>query len=186
MYPLKVWQSYMRKHFTSWYHYVAHTLGITIPAKDIVLVTGWVKTDQWSMAAFRKQGRAISGQLSCGLTLAPGSISLTFQEVRGFEYAANKGPPSLVRVPSTQPSVSNLSNLYRSPKADQCIFFRYYKFKVRVGPFAFGLQAAAGPAALPDNPGNEPSPDALSTWSNSAPIETDRGSIQVSRSSRFW
>ena len=133
-------KSYMLEHFSRWYDFANSSLGIGLQDKEILFVSGFIKTGNWAEAAFRNRGS--NGELS----ISGGFLPLA--SVSG-EFSA-----SMSRCDS--PALFYRSGPARSGQegteenADQCIFLHYYKMKRSL--LWPDIRAAAGPHTLPPSP----------------------------------
>ena len=116
-----VFASYMRRHHTSW-HAFARQKGIAVRDSDIILVSGWVKTSDWALAAVISYGRLHDISFSAGVS---GFASATFRVVSQLNAQASieqrRGPS---RTQHVEPEGADAK--------DQCVFLRYYKQKTRL------------------------------------------------------
>lgn len=168
---------YLKQHHSEWYHYARNHVGLRIQSSDLVLVHGYVKTKEWTVAAVRSGSTAQAGKLEAQAGFqAVGNISFEWNRSSSTSASlqSRKGPKRRIdqsRSPSPSPSTfsgnRSLKTVSRTStnslgvphivipdheegqhdKVDQCIFLRYYKVKWRIGPFV--LRAGAGPHQLP-------------------------------------
>ena len=118
---LRNWRfvQYMRQHHASWHEH-AFQKGYAVLPTDIILVSGWVKTSKWALAAFSSQERShdITFQANVG-TFASAQFALSVQGDTLMPIEQRCGPSSASGIAQT------------TPKKDQCLFLRYYKQKSR-------------------------------------------------------
>ncbi|GJE89856.1 Zn(II)2Cys6 transcription factor [Phanerochaete sordida] len=108
--------------FHAFWHAFAVAQGREIAPEDIVLVTGWLKTSEWALAAISNHGssHAISFSASGG--------------VAGAEFGVEHSTSAEMSV--TQRSGPKLAagasaDAGMHAKRDQCLFVKYYKVKYR-------------------------------------------------------
>ena len=116
---------YMAKHYRSWYRF-ALSKGVSIKEHDIVLVSSWIKTSQWALAAFADQQR--SHELSFNANAGPfgaAKFAIRFGMNNEASVTQRRGP--------RRRSISNQGGQSNSGEnvQDQCLFLRYYKLKKR-------------------------------------------------------
>lgn len=146
----KGFTDFIRKHHDQWVRYIQEKKYDVEPL-DIIVVRGWYKTDQWTVAAVDRSSHSHSGsaQISLSLGMGGGGVGVQQQTTResGATYRTgpfrdDSGPPTPLPVQIPPPSLE--------PRCDQCVFLPLYKIKYRF--FAFKtIQAGAGYDTLPDN-----------------------------------
>lgn len=124
--------AYMNAHHDAW-HAFAAALGHAIAPDDIVLVSGWLKTSEWALAACTDCARAhqLTLDVQAG-PLAGAQFGIKLAQDVQMSLEQRSGPSRAVQ------------HKHKGSKVrDQCLFLRYYKIKKR--PF-FGkkIVAAAG------------------------------------------
>ena len=154
---------YMMMHLATWYEFANERLGIGLDEKDIIFVSGFVKTTMWAAAAFSnnndKSELLISG--GCFVPSASGEFRVSISRGVNASVASRVGPQGRV---STWNDDAN-----RYFKFDQCIFLNYYKMKSRGMLRRPGvMRAAAGPHILPDQYDDEGSPSFSSSPASSS------------------
>ncbi|GJE89772.1 hypothetical protein PsYK624_058790 [Phanerochaete sordida] len=113
-------RAYMHAHHDAW-HAFAAALGHTLDADDIVLVSGWLKTSSWALAACTRAGRAHEFAVQAQLAdLAGVEFHVEVKEDGAHSVEQRCGP---VREASQSGD--------GEPPHDQCLFLRYYKMKRR-------------------------------------------------------
>ncbi|KAI8984808.1 WD40 repeat-like protein [Trametes punicea] len=182
MHKSKGISSYIRTNIESWYHFATDALDLDISRHEICFVIGTVKTEDWGLGAFLREGSGceITFQTNLG-PFAQGSFSLNRANAlsSGVEYRTKpladiaSPTPSPVSLnapaiaaassgasPSMDASSSALSlqRTQSGSRKDQTVFLSYYKMKrqwwrTRV------VRAAAGPDKLPHPPGSDDNDD---------------------------
>ncbi|KAM5537201.1 hypothetical protein V8D89_009134 [Ganoderma adspersum] len=159
--PLHI-KKYMMTHLASW-HDFANRLGIGLDDKDIVFVSGFLKTTVHNSDSAEL---VIAG--GCFVPEASGAFRASVSGGVETSVASRAGP---------QGRVSNWTDgADQGFKYDQCIFLSYYKMKCR-GMLRRPrvMRAAAGPHTLPgkydDNYSSPDIPSSLSTSSVSQESE---------------
>lgn len=135
----------MRKHHAYWYQLARDRIGFDCKPEDVVISRGWVKTTNWTVAAFLQEGRSQKVSLQGQFTpLAGVGFDLSF---------ANNS--ACLRECRTGPKLSD-GQSHSSPR-DQCIFLPLYKIRYRTIPFlAPKIEAGAGPHQLPPHDDDGP------------------------------
>lgn len=123
---------YVRRHHKSWYE-LARSLGLALKPEDIILVSGWLKTTEWAVAAILTEGKAHAFSMSVdpGSSIVQARLDIEHSTNRKLSTSHRKGP-----------------NKVTERRRDQCLFLRYYKAKYRLTLFKFlGMKivAAADP-----------------------------------------
>lgn len=115
---------YVRAHHRSWFRY-AHAAGFDLTMRDIIFVTGHVKTSKWALAVMksREGHRALEFTVGPSSSSSPLSIAphISAQE-QGMSVATRSGP--------NLDALSLTSVVGDLPK-NQCIFLEYYKLEPR-------------------------------------------------------
>ncbi|EKM58729.1 uncharacterized protein PHACADRAFT_117841 [Phanerochaete carnosa HHB-10118-sp] len=113
-------QQYMHQYHDAW-HAFATALGHTLDSSEIVLVSGWLKTSSWALAACTSCGRAheVSIQAQLG-SMAGVEFGIEIAEDAALSFEQRSGP--------TREWVPEDGKFPR----DQCLFLRYYKMKRRI------------------------------------------------------
>ena len=128
-------QQYVYNHHMSW-QALARGRGLSLRVEDIVLVSGWFKTAEWSLAAYNSQdSHDFSLSINAnGFFSANSSLETEEQDHLGSQQRAGL---SLSQSPdSTQAAPSALPPRPPGPEVsttgtpgDQCLFLQYYKCK---------------------------------------------------------
>lgn len=134
---------YMRTHLASWCDFANGHLGIGLEDKDIIFVSGFVKTSVWATAAFHNS--SASGELviaaGCFGPSASGEFRVSLSRGSNASVFSRAGP------------LDRLTKWNKSgeldEECDQCIFLNYYKMKNRKWRRPAVMRAAAGPHQLP-------------------------------------
>ncbi|KAF7798235.1 hypothetical protein EIP86_009452 [Pleurotus ostreatoroseus] len=103
---LDPWQSYAKKHSSSWAPFVKSNLGFE--PKNLILVTGHVKCSHWAVVAFEKKDRTADGYIKAGFDFASGKFAFKLTEERSMFSSHMSGP--------------NQRSRFQIPKKDQCLF----------------------------------------------------------------
>ena len=149
---------YMMMHLAAWCEFANEKLGIGLDEKDIIFVSGFLKTTVWAAASFSNNGDngelLISG--GCFVPSASGEFRVSISRGVDASVASRVGPQDRI-------STWN-DDAKQSFKCDQCIFLNYYKMKSRGMLRRPGvMRAAAGPHTLPDQYDDEGSSDVSSS-----------------------
>lgn len=145
-------RQYMTKHIDNWYKFAKLTHRIDIRDKDIILVSGFIKTLVWYEAAWSgmKGSRNVAFDLSGGALVASGITGL--EVLRGYDLkrsvVTRSGPQA--RLAPTVTATDSRGNF----PADQCIFLSYHRAQRR-RIHHLVMRAAAGPHELPPGPGRD-------------------------------
>ncbi|KAJ3554389.1 hypothetical protein NM688_g3138 [Phlebia brevispora] len=143
-------EAYISRKHRTWHDFTTDR-GLKCQPSDVICLSGWVKTSEWTVAAFLKdeQGFACSvqGQITPSATIG---CNVCVTESREMSVIYHSGPERIVPPSSSDPSIPSTSSTPPTEKADQTIFIEFYKVRYRkfVAPKAF--KAAAGPHHLPD------------------------------------
>ncbi|KAI0749240.1 hypothetical protein C8Q80DRAFT_1218489 [Daedaleopsis nitida] len=143
-------KAYMLEHFSRWYEFANSTLGIGLQDKEILFVSGFIKTADWAEAAFHSKGT--SGELSITggfQPIAPVSAGFSVSMLRCESPALfyRSGPTRALAPATTSSSSSQNGPASTTETFDQCVFLHYYKMKSRrLWPT---IRAAAEPQDLP-------------------------------------
>ncbi|KAJ3554729.1 hypothetical protein NM688_g2957 [Phlebia brevispora] len=147
--PNDVFPSYMKAHHRSWIDFLQTVRQIKRDVSEVLLVRGHVKASGWAVAAFQSKARRLGGSITANFAPAQNAgLALSIYHNTGMMRAFHYGPNVSVQ--------SILSGSDQDvPSKNQCVFLRYYKIRYRFGLFPDVMQAAAGPAPLPDRPPEE-------------------------------
>ncbi|KAI0820693.1 WD40-repeat-containing domain protein [Trametes gibbosa] len=165
MHPSKGLVQYIRTNFDSWYHFATDVCDLEIDRDEIIFVSGVVKTADWGLGAFLRQGSG--GEVSFQTNLGPfaqGSFNFSrahksagVAEWRTKPDGASMSPqPSVFSESTTETLVGSssmaltLQRTHSGPRKDQCLFLHYYKMKRRLW-----LNKVIKAAAGPDRPGSD-------------------------------
>ena len=146
-------KKYMKKNMARWSHFANAHLGVGVEDKDIIFVSGFIKTPAWGEAAFthRSTGGELLVSAGCFMPPASGEFQVSLERCAEPSIFCRSGPPDRVSASTTH------STEMGQRKDDQCIFINYYKMRSRT-PWGMGMQAAAGPHELPPGPDEDTSP----------------------------
>lgn len=165
----------MEKHLDSWCNFANDHLGIGLSDKDIVFVSGFMKTTVWAEAAFRDTSRSCELVIAggCFVPSVSGEFRVSISEGVAF-HDAREGPRDRL---SAWKDDGSLTYEY-----DQCVFFNYYKMKKRDRRRKpHFMQAAAGPHVLPDDrDDDESAPDISQSSSPYSDSQEDVGKVSTS------
>ncbi|KAI0666077.1 WD40 repeat-like protein [Trametes maxima] len=169
MHPARSFVQYMRATHESWYRFAVDDLDLDIQRERLLFVSGVVKTDDWGLGAFLRQGSG--GEVAFQTNLGPfaqGSFSFSRQSAnsgladwRTKPTSASLSPTLSVASPSaasgsedTASIASSSAASHRSsitlnrtqsgPRKDQSLFLNYYKMKRRLWRNRV-IKAAGGP-----------------------------------------
>nr|VWP00121.1 S1-like domain-containing protein [Ganoderma boninense] len=134
----------MTTHLAGWRDFANDRLGIELEAKDIILVSGFLKTTVWGTAAFSNISDSAELVVAGGCFVPSASGAFRVSMSRGVEASviSRAGPQDRISTWNDSPS--------QDFKYDQCIFLSYYKMKYRrMIPLPRIMRAAAGPHTLP-------------------------------------
>ena len=127
----------MWAHHDSWFDF-ARVLGHDVNADDIVLVSGWVKTSQWALAACTNYGRAHEVTLDATVpSIASAKFEINLCEDVKMSVDQRSGPPGRIEPVDDGPTTH-----------DQCLFVKYYKMKKNKFRMK-KIVAGAGPQEYP-------------------------------------
>lgn len=144
-------KAYMLRHYRSWYTFAAENVDLDLPADGLILVSGWVKTDGWMLAAFTSRGSEM--QMSVNLAAEPWvSVQVGYAMARSTTSA-----PQYRISPRMMPDFAHdmlvaLEDENHSddsaPLGGHCVFLHYHKIKTKgiLGPRI--MKAAADPYDL--------------------------------------
>ncbi|KAF7797630.1 hypothetical protein EIP86_008830 [Pleurotus ostreatoroseus] len=146
-------RDFVARNHRTWYDYVTSELDIECRPEELVCISGWIKTSEWTVAAFTKESNShdctIQGQIGsvggigCGLHIT---------HSKGMTPIQRSGP-KCVKGRSKAPVVSDGGVL--ASENDQTIFVQFYQVKYRRFLWPKTMRAAAGPDTLPEADGEE-------------------------------
>ncbi|EKM58726.1 uncharacterized protein PHACADRAFT_182972 [Phanerochaete carnosa HHB-10118-sp] len=181
-------RDYIAKHHSSWYEFAVEQ-DYLVPPEAIILVSGWLKTTEWAVAAVSNYGKAHD----FSFTASAGSYASANFEISGgtdveMSVEQRSGP---VFGNEDQPATPDPSDATLDPQAprgsparrpkppcNQCMFVRYYKHKSR----ALGMRPRVNVKADAKDmigPGDEHS-------SSRQPPRPGDGGLPQGLSSRLW
>lgn len=141
---------YVRQHHKSWFEF-ARSLGLDVKPEDIILVSGWLKTTEWAVAAVLAEGKAHAFSLNVdpGSSIVQARLDIEHSTNHKLSTSHRKGP-----------------NKITARRRDQCLFLRYYKAKYRFARFKFlGMKIVAAAEPQPDDPHHDSEGSAAGTRS---------------------
>ncbi|KAI0738511.1 hypothetical protein C8Q80DRAFT_1205847 [Daedaleopsis nitida] len=158
---------YISTHLASWCAFANGHLGIGLEDKDLIFVSGFIKTSAWAIAAFHNSNT--SGELIVAGDAFASSVSGEFRVSmsKGVNPSVFSRVGPMYRTSAPRPSAPVfLSHLDRSSAEDvthglnqeprdQCIFLNYYKMRSRMFRRPAIMRAAAGPHGLPRDDGGD-------------------------------
>ncbi|KAI0922265.1 hypothetical protein AcW2_007006 [Taiwanofungus camphoratus] len=165
LHPSRRMANYMRSNYHSWWVFATEHLDLDLQKEDIIFVRGWVKTSEWAVAAFVREGRAAQLTFNGEFGLpASAAFSLSYSRDGQSIPEYNTGPRQRRAgrhrgMITGTPETSTESIFTDGPRFDQCVFLHYYKLKVRFGLWPTVVKAAGGPRDLPsagDDDANSP------------------------------
>lgn len=127
---------YVRDHHEAWFAF-AHARGHVVKRRDIVLVSGWIKSSEWALAACTSSARGHKFSITAGLDAAA-KVDLSVHATAEHTLSALQR-----RRPPVAASADDAAKL---PK-DQCLFLRFVKGEAK--RFSFGSARTKG---QPDAP----------------------------------
>lgn len=89
---LKDWKQYLAQNCTYWAPFIKNTYKITIPPNKLILVTGWVKTSRWEVAAFVHKQSSESIHFRAGMKYLEGRLSFSVDADTGWDWDHASGP----------------------------------------------------------------------------------------------
>lgn len=124
--PCKAFEQYIYSFHLSW-HAFAVKKGLKIRAEDIVLVSGWIKTSEWTLAAYSSERRSHK----FGFTIsASGSAvvqsSYVGSKSRIIMCTKSGSTAEASESPTPHTSGSDIAFHVSETRSDQCLFLRYY------------------------------------------------------------
>lgn len=164
----------MAAHFARWLQFANGALEIGLQEKELLFVSGFVKTAEWAAAAFRG-GRAseAGGELavSGGFLGLPGAAAPAGSVSAGFSVSMTRSQcesPALFYRAGPQRSAGDI----RGPGEvfDQCVFLHYYKMKSRI--LWRTIRAAAEPRDPHYDSSNDGEPDLHTGQEEGSPGDT--------------
>ena len=112
----KSFPEYVRLYHDSW-HQFAQAQGRIIDAEEIILVTGFLKTSEWAVAAISNHGKAHGVSFSAqGVPVAQAEFTLEHDTTVEMSVSQRSGPKR------------SCDSAARGPR-NQCLFLKYYKAK---------------------------------------------------------
>ncbi|KAJ3535821.1 hypothetical protein NM688_g6924 [Phlebia brevispora] len=134
-------ETYIAWNHRGWHTFVTQQRGLKCGPSDLICLSGWVKTSEWTVAACLKDDRgsscSIQGQITPSATMGC-NVSVT--ESKEMSVIYHSGPDRL----------GAFSTSMTAEAADQTIFIEFYKVRYRRFVAPKVLRAAAGPDHLPD------------------------------------
>jgi hypothetical protein len=157
----KVITDYMHKHHQSWYLF-ALSKGLEIPPEDIILVRGFVKTSQWTVAAFVEAAAAqeICFQAQTGPAALSMSISLSNDTTTSPEYRTGITKSKRAAENGGSAQETDIVTMDEPLIKDQCVFISRYKIRYRKFPWK-KIEAAGMNSG--DDKRDEPEEDILNS-----------------------
>lgn len=160
--------SYLRDNHESWYRF-ARARGHRLKREDIGLVSGWVKTSGWALAACTNSSRGHRFSLSAGISsIASGMVG--FQLIRGSTRGIEHrdGPPRRQSAGTDSESATLLK--------DQCLFIRLLKAKKRPFSLKNSQNRTKGALRLMGKSGQSSQDSGKSTDATTMPASSRGGS----------
>ena len=134
-------QQYIYTHHMAW-HAFARRRGVHVKVQDIVLVSGFIKTTEWALAAYDNQEAAHDFSLSINASsIFSAESSFSHEEKTHVGLRHRAGPRPFA---ASSPRDSPASETSSAPPHNQCVFLQYYKCR----PRAFGLTTLKKPQNL--------------------------------------
>ena len=134
--PCTTFESYISRHSAAWHNF-ARSRNISIKPDDIVLVSGWVKTSEWALAAFSNNTSSHKMEFS-GDAGGFAALDFCFTVTQDTQSSVDQRAGPVLKIPRRSPELGagsspqtrgdiRLGNL----RSDQCLFLRYYKQRRR-------------------------------------------------------
>ncbi|KAH9932551.1 uncharacterized protein B0H18DRAFT_871263 [Fomitopsis serialis] len=125
--PNSLVPKFIGRNHAYWYEFATEKAQLDLKQQDIILVSGWVKTARWAVAAFVDGGREVEVSFRAGqATLADASFSLTATQSTSRSWHQHSGPV-------LDESFDEGSSSMARRTQDQCVFLHFYKSKRRLG-----------------------------------------------------
>ncbi|KAI0337165.1 WD40 repeat-like protein [Trametopsis cervina] len=162
---------YMKQHHGAWGDHARNSAGIDIRPRDVIMVQGFVKTVEFTVAAGSSGAVSQGGGISVtGGFQAVGNVSLELkhQEMKQQSVQTRSGPKK--RSDRFRYSYSLHGGMENGPGYDQCLFLRYFQVRWRFPGYThIQLRAGAGPHQLPKDPnaGEDAGPSGLMAYDGS-------------------
>lgn len=119
-----VFRPYMSKHHSSW-HQFATSKGLAVEETDLVLISSFVKTSQWALAAFSSQKKSVEVSFNASIgPFASAQFGLSYGEGESGSIPQRRGPRM-----HTTGSEANSADSVAPLLPNQCLFIRYHKLK---------------------------------------------------------
>ncbi|KAH9853261.1 WD40 repeat-like protein [Lenzites betulinus] len=183
---------YIRTNIDSWYHFATDVCDLEIARDEIIFVSGVVKTADWGLGAFLRQGA--EGEVSFQANLGPfaqGSFNFSRShksagvvEWRTKPDGASVSPAPSVRSGSTSDTLASssstslaLQRTHSDTRKDQSLFLRYFKTK-RVLWRNMMVRGAADPDKPGPNSGSDDE-DKMSTGSDEEEVVEEPGIVKA-------
>ncbi len=154
-------------HLTSWCEFANDQLGIGLEDKDIIFVSGFLKTTVWATAAFSNISDSAELVIAGGCFVPSMSGEFRVSMSRGVDASVSSRAGPQGRVSTWNDDAS------QGFKYDQCIFLSYYKMKYRRLRRPRVMRAAAGPHTLPHQDDDDGSPNISSHSTSSDSQESE-------------
>lgn len=160
---------YLKAHWRTWNTHALETIGLDMPKDGPILVNGYQKTTEWTVAAARASAVEHSAHVEAGGAIrAVGNVHLQWTQSAQATTSVQSRSGPRQRVGPRNPQIDDSINLDAhvhaqaseahgtgtaasssdsGPTHDQSIFLRYYKVRPRL--WYLKIVAAAGPAQLP-------------------------------------
>ncbi|TFY54419.1 hypothetical protein EVJ58_g8874 [Rhodofomes roseus] len=125
--PNSLIPKYMGRNHAYWYEFATERAQLDLKQEDIILISGWIKTARWAVAAFVEGGREVELSFGAGqASLADASFSVTTTQGVSRSWHQHSGPDT------DEETTAGSSSVSRSVQ-DQCVFLHFYKSKRRLG-----------------------------------------------------
>ncbi|GJE99314.1 WD40 repeat domain-containing protein [Phanerochaete sordida] len=142
--PSKILKAYILRNYDAWVSYALQERGLDIKPKDIVVVSGCIKTTpDWSATVFGLS-RKTAASMSVGANTAPVAAAVsgssTFTVTSSSIHRKGPGPPSA--------TTSGVHAVVENVKKDHCVSIKRLKVRTRVLTMS-KIVAGAGYHQLP-------------------------------------
>ena len=144
----KAFQDYIQAHHMAWYEFATSRCHLDLRVQDLVLVSGFVKTNEWTLTAYnrRKTTHDLSFKVdTAGVTVVNADAGVSFNDSANDSPLHRSGPQHTAKTSGSKDSPLTKQN---SPHpVNQCVFLQYYKCK----PRAFGSTTLKKPQNLKES-----------------------------------
>lgn len=122
--PCKAFEQYIYSFHLLW-HAFAVKKGLKIRVEDIVLVSGWIKTAEWTLAAYSSERRSHKFAFTISAS-GSAAVQSSYAGSKSRIVMCTKSGSTAEASPTPQTSESNIAFHVSETPSDQCLFLRYY------------------------------------------------------------